>query len=158
MHDERPAPGENPGGKKLAHLLDKFLFDTRKQFGMFGQINWNVTDVTPEVVSVFVGSWPRQQSLENVAPKIRDAMLGMLADMVPCPRFRAVFARAGDGGPTAPRSEVALGFYTGSGGQGVSPLILIEENAEAYRRQWRPRLRQAWEAMVAEAQAPGAGA
>jgi hypothetical protein len=130
MQDERPATGESPGDENLADLLDKFLFDTRKQFGMFGQITWNVTDVTPEVVTVVVFHWPRQQSIENIAPKIRDAMLGMLVDMVPCARFRAVFARAGDGGPTEPRREVTLGFYPGSGGGGGGPLIVIEENAE----------------------------
>jgi hypothetical protein len=157
MQDERPATRGSLGDEKLAYLLDEFLFDARKQFGMFGQVNWNVTDVTPEVVTVAVFHWPRQRFIEDIAPKIRDAMLGMLADMVPCPKFRAVFARTGDAGPAGPRSEVVLGFYPGSGGPGASPLILIEENAEPYRRRWRPRLRQAWEAMVVEARAPGAG-
>jgi hypothetical protein len=156
MHDDRPTRDVSPSGNKLAHLLDEFLFDTRKQFGMFGQINWSVTDVIPEEVTVAVFHWPAQQAIEKIAPKIRDAMLGMLADMVPCTRFRAVFARTGDGGPTEPRREVTLSFYPGSGGRG--PLIVIEENAEPYRRRWRPRLVQAWKAMVAEARVPGAGA
>jgi hypothetical protein len=132
-------------GKRLAALLDEMFTETREQFRTYGQIDWHVTDVTPRTIAVRVEA-RRETDGAAVARRVKNGMLGLLRGMVPCPKFRAIFAN-----PTKRVSTThILSFYGPDVRTRDLPgnIIWIEENAAPFRREWRPRIRRAWREIV----------
>jgi hypothetical protein len=134
---DKKEPREASAGTVARHVaqqLNEILFDIRKSFGMFGRTNWTVTRVDPDVVTVHFSNWPTDDPLTRTATNVRNAMLNLLRDTVPCARFLAVFGESEPGGADR---RVELDFYPPEAVDLPSQLIVIEENVEPRRQQWR---------------------
>jgi hypothetical protein len=121
-------------GADLARQLNEILLDLRKSFGMHGRTSWAVQDVDPDVIAVRFDHWPEDSSLLYVATNVRNALLNLLHDTVPCARFEAVFVSS-DRGRHHP--EVHLDFDWTPGCELPSQLVVIEDNVEPQRQRWR---------------------
>jgi len=119
---------------QVARQLNELLLDVRKSFSMFGRTCWAVEQVRPDLVTVRLFHWPTDVSVVDTAINVRNAMLNLLRDTVPCAHFRAVFRR-----PDRTRAyrRVDLDFYPPGAADLPSQLIVIEENVEPQRRRWR---------------------
>ena len=131
--------------EELSDLLNKgVLFQTRKQFGMHGQVQFQVTDVTPQLITVSIST---RKGLKGsaLAMDVRNAMLNFLQDMLPCSRFRALYSNEALG---VSDTEYELPFFEG-GETGVleSSQILIEENAGPARKAYRVRVEALWKSL-----------
>ena len=134
--------------EELCELLNsEVLFNSRKQFGMFGQVQFRVTDVTREMVSVSI-STHRKLEGSVLAVNVRNTMLNFLRDMLPCPKYRALYSNEALGVSDV---EYEHAFYTGSRtGERESSEILIEKNAGPAREGYRARMAEVWNRLVAE--------
>ena len=127
----------------LIALLYESLYRTRKNFGMFGQIQISIRDVTPRSLSIGVST---HNPLEGtaLAANVRNAVLNWLQDLLPIERFIVVYEN-----PTLGiAGEVHYLPYAqdlAQAGHLSSSEILIGENADPEREALRPRFRAAWE-------------
>jgi hypothetical protein len=119
---------------QVAQQLNEIAFDIRKSFGMFGGTNWTVARVDPDVLTVGFWRWPTDAAMVHTATNVRNAMLNLLRDTVPCARFHAVFHGSG---PGSADHRIELDFYPPEGSELPSQLIVIEENVEPKRQHWR---------------------
>jgi hypothetical protein len=134
---EKPEPRETSTGtvaEQVAHQLNEILFDIRKSFGMFGRTNWAVTEVGSDVVTVRFFNWPADVPVTRTAANVRNAMLNLLRDTIPCSHFHAAF---GGSDPGSVDRRVELDFYPPEAAELPSQLVVIEENAEPRRSHWR---------------------
>jgi len=93
-----------------------------------------VTDVGPDVITLRLDHWPQDASLLYVATNVRNALLNLMHDTVPCARFEAVFA--GSDRAAAGR-RVDLDFDWRPGLEQPSQLIVIEDSVAPERGRWR---------------------
>ena len=73
--------------EELIELLNQeVLIDNRKRFGMYGQINFEITDIDPENLYIEVRTGPKDRKSDpiQVAANVRNAILNVLRDMLPC--------------------------------------------------------------------------
>ena len=121
-------------GARVALQLNEILLDIRKSFGMHGRTSWNVDHVDPDVIALRFFHWPTHVPVVYTATNVRNAMLNLLHDTVPCASFHAVFRR-----PDRTRAyrRVDLDFYPPGAPDLPSQLIVIEENVEPQRHHWR---------------------
>jgi hypothetical protein len=127
-------------GARVALQLNDILLDIRKSFGMHGRTSWNVDHVDPDVITLRFYHWPTYVSVFYTATNVRNAMLNVLRDTVPCARFRAVFRK-----PDRSKDyrRVDLDFYPPGAPDLPSQFIVIEENVEPHRQHWRALLDRA---------------
>ena len=124
-------------GARVALQLNDILLDIRKSFGMHGRTSWNVDHVDPDVITLRFFHWPTRVSVIYTATNVRNAMLNLLHDTVPCARFYAVFRKPDR---SKDHRRVDLDFYPPCARDLPSQLIVIEENVEPHRRHWRALL------------------
>lgn len=142
---DAPKAMVEPAGKRLAALLHEMFFQTREQFRIYGQIDWRVTNVTPRAIVVRIEAL-RETDGAAVARRVKNGMLGLLKGIVPCPKFRAVFSNQ----TKRVSTNHLLDFYGPNAQTSDLPgnIIWLEQNAEPFRRAWRPRLERAWREVV----------
>jgi hypothetical protein len=136
-------------GRKLADLLDAMLLDpVRKPFGMYGQIQIGVRNVTPDTLTVGITASKERDTPARIALNVRNAVLAVLRDMVPCPKFRAICSNERLG---IADEEHVLDFYplVQHAGTLESSVFLIEENAKPHRAKFRPPIAELWSQLVA---------
>ncbi|GIV01087.1 MAG: hypothetical protein KatS3mg014_2702 [Actinomycetota bacterium] len=132
--------------RELVSLLNEFLFPIRKGYGMYLQIQIAVEDVTPRDLTV--RAWTRKDiPPRELADDIRHAFVNYLTDCVPCERFRFLLL---DPDRKTVRREYLLPYARlfGLSGYLRSRAIIIEENVAPRRREFRPRIRAAWERLL----------
>jgi hypothetical protein len=145
-----PVAPDGPG-KELAKLLDEMsLHPIRKPYGMWGKIDVWFHDVTPDMLTVTVRTSKDDVDPARLALNVRNAVVSLLGDMVPCPKFRAVCSVSAQG---IVDQEHVLDFFPAAQhrGETASQVILIEEHAEPHRAQYRPRVEALWNRIVAAA-------
>lgn len=128
--------------EELIELLNQeALFGMRKLFGMFGQIQVLVTDVTPERLTVSI--WTRHE-LEGapLARNVRNAVMSWLRDLVPVLEFRAVYDNP-DLGIMGEVHDLPYGEALSSRGLGSSA-IANEQVVGPEREKLRKPFRKAW--------------
>jgi len=74
----------------IKFLNNEFLFSFCKCFGMYLQIQWWVTDVDAETLTVHIEiSWRLAdrgyQSIDPIVFNVRNALLNAFRDLLPCP-------------------------------------------------------------------------
>jgi hypothetical protein len=127
-------------GKRLTDLLNDMLLDP-------------VRDVTPDMLTVVVEAHRTKDRPTQAATNVRNAVLALLQDMVPCPKLRAICSNA----PLSiAYEEHVLDFCPLA--QHAAPLkssvALHEENVGPYREGFRPRIEALWTELVASANKP----
>lgn len=138
--------GSNPRGaaasEALVALLNEILFPIRKVCGMFGQIRIAVDDVAPRDLTVRART-RRDVRPDELARNVRNAVLNHLADRPPCERFRFLFL---DPDRNVVRREYLLPYRRAARFAGMLPssAMVIEENVAPHRREFGPRIREAW--------------
>lgn len=134
----------------LIEMLYEALYDVRKPFGMHGQIRISILDVTPLAITVGIGTNRRLEGAQ-VVHNVRNAVLGLLRDLLPVERFVAIY----DNPTLGIEGEVYDLPYADAlthTGEQRSSVILIAENADPLRESLRPRFAAAWERLVDEAE------
>lgn len=114
---------------------------------MFGLIQIAVDDVTPRDLTV--RAWTRRDVRpDDLARNVRNAVLNYLADCLPCERFRFLFL---DPDRNVVRREYLLPYRRAARFAGMLPssAIIIEENVAPHRREFGPRIREAWGELLA---------
>ncbi len=131
----------------LTRLLNETLLPIRKVYGMYGRIQIAVEDVTPRDLTV------RARTKTDVRPDelardVRNAVLNYLGDALPCERFRFLLYYPDR---NVVRREYLLPYLASARFAGILPsrAILVEQHAAAARREFRPRIRAAWDELVA---------
>jgi hypothetical protein len=138
------ADGTIDPGKELAGLINELAFTGRKAYGMHGQIHWMVTDVTRQTITVQVWTPHPYPDPEKEVLGIRDGILGYTDNLVPCPRFRALFSNPRLGLEV----EYEFPFIEVLEGGFLRTRLMHNQLAIApRRRQMRPRFEQAWRAL-----------
>ncbi len=146
--------------QELVRLINEVTIPIRKPFGMFGQIQIAVADVTPEELVVRV--WTRRSvRAEELARNVRNAFLNYLHDAVPCPWFRFRLIHPDDRVSYLERvlRDIRLPYVKELRYPSLlrSSVILIEENVAPERGRFRPLLREAWERLLEAWASPGHG-
>ena len=135
----------------IKFLNGEFLHDFRKYFGMYGQIQFWVTDVDAETltVNVEIGWRPSDRgykSDDSIPLNVRNALLNAFRDLLPCPAIKINFNICPQGlnhPETAEKKELLLDFY--SKGRNLpmpSSLVVIEENFGKERVRHRERFEE----------------
>jgi len=81
----------------IKFLNDDFLFSSRKNFGMFGQIQWWVVDIDKEFLTIHIeiGWLPQSrgfQDEESIARHVCDSLrLLIISELLPCPQLKVKF-------------------------------------------------------------------
>jgi hypothetical protein len=135
----------------LTALLYESLFRTRKNFGMFGQIQISIRDATPRSLSVGVSTHHPLQGAA-VAVNVRNAVLNWLQDLLPVERFIVVYENP-TLGITDEVHDLAYAQDLAQAGHLSSSEILIGQHADPEREALRPRFREAWERFIEEGEA-----
>ncbi len=76
--------------EELIELLnEEVLISNRKTFGMYGQINFKITGIDPEnlYVEIATGRKDRKSDPVQVAANVRNAILNVPRDMLPCKKI-----------------------------------------------------------------------
>jgi hypothetical protein len=156
VSSRRPHPGVRPakGGEvgtardELLALLWEATFGTRKNFGMYGQIQIQIRDVTPERLTVTIST---RNALEGtwLAENVRNAVLNWLQDLLPVERFVAVYDNQ-ERGISGEVYDLPYAQELPNAGALGSSQILIEQNAGPAREELRPRFREAWRRYLEE--------
>ena len=141
-------------GKRLTDLLNDMLREpVRKPFGTYGQMQVTVREVTPDTLTMAVEAHRAKDRPMGAATNVRNAVLALLQDMVPCPKFRAICSNA----PLSiAYEEHVLDFcpLAQHAGPLKSSVALHEENVGPYREGFRPRIEALWAELVASANRP----
>ena len=114
-------------------LNEEVLWDTRKGYGMYLRISWRVTKVSKTTLTVEVGPSDRHD-LPKLASNLRNSILGILGDTLPCRRLRVVQR---DGMSGRRLGSQLLPFFRKQRVAGDGPVVIIEENASPYREWFR---------------------
>ena len=146
--------------EQLVELANEYLIPIRKGYGMCSQIGLTVEDVTRELLTfkVSVGKpFNRKQEFSTERDQrtlvfdMRNAMLGQLGNLLPCPQFRALYS---DEVQEITEREFTGPFYDvryntqqlgASGKRVISVLEMVLEHQE----QARPAFKAAWIALEA---------
>jgi hypothetical protein len=120
--------------RSLVGLLNgEVLWDTRKGYGMYLRISWEVTNVSKTTLTVDVGS-TGERDFPTLASNLRNSILGMLGDTLPCRNLRVVQR---DGMRGRRLGSQLLPFFRKRQVVGEGAAIVIEENADPYREWFR---------------------
>ena len=138
---------------ELVDLVNEFMFNTRKMFGMFGQIQVNATGVTVDELEVSV--WTRhERDGRELGRNVCNAFVNHVRDLLPVSRLKIVCTN-----PTLGIDAEEHVFPYVPEGPGVgrfpSHVILVEQVADRAREASRERFRAAWVRMLAEAEPSG---
>jgi hypothetical protein len=141
------AEGTIDPGKELADLVNELAYSGRKAYGMYGQIRWLVTEVTPQTITVEVRMSHTHLDPEREVLGIRDGILGYTDTLVPCPRFRARFSNPKLGLEV----EYEFPFIEVLEAGVLRTRLMHNQLAIGPRRQeLRPRFERAWGALLNE--------
>lgn len=133
---------------ELMALLEEALFNTRKSYGMFGQIQITIRGCTPERLEVEI--WTRHElDGSSVALNVRNAVLNFLQDLLPVRRFVATYENP-TLGISSEVHDLPYASDLPQAGELPSSMILVPEVADPAREKLRPRFREAWERFLAE--------
>jgi hypothetical protein len=132
----------------LLALLQDATHGTRKNFGMYGQIQIRIRDVTPERLTVTIST---RNALEGawLAENARNAVLNWLQDLLPVERFVAIYDNQ-ERGISGEVYDLPYSQELPNAGALWSSQILIEQNAGPAREELRPRFREAWRRYLEE--------
>jgi hypothetical protein len=137
----------------IKFLNREFLYSFRKSFGMFGQIQWWVTDVDTETLKVHIElGWrpeERSRSVESISLNVRNALLNVFQDLLPCPKIKINF-RVCPQGLNHPeieeKRELLMDFYSKDRKLPMpSSLVVIEPVFGEERVRERKRFEEIWE-------------
>jgi hypothetical protein len=148
------ATSSRPEG--IVALANEYLISIRKPFGMYSQIRVGVEGVTRDLFtfSVHVAKgfnrtygFETDEKQEGLVYSVRNAMLGQLGDLLPCPRFEALYS---DQVLHISRREFTGPFYDPSIDefQLETSVIPVPEVVRETRERHRATFRAAWKALL----------
>lgn len=132
----------------LVALLYEALHNTRKSFGMYGQIGITIEDITLGHLTVRIRTsheWEGTQISYNV----RNAVLQWLREMLPVQRFVAIYDNP-TLGIEGEVHDLPYGEALPAADQLGSSVVLVEQNADPAREELRPRFAAAWQRFAQE--------
>jgi hypothetical protein len=140
-------------------LNEEFLFSIRKSFVMYGQIGFRIEDVTSELITIDIsasGKGGDETAQLQVVYNVRNAILGQLGDLIPCPEFRAFFTDRDAG---VHRKEVYGRFYDPDQDEFLLPTSCVPllHNVMKARDKHRARFNKEWERLGAPQQRRSVG-
>ena len=121
----------------VVHHLNEFLFEIRKLFGMFGQIQFRISDIDRKVLSVEI--WERKENADptTTITHVRNTLINIFGDLLPCKEFSADYTNPARG---IENRQFTLDF-SWQDRPLPSPLILVEENFEIHKQRNFPLLK-----------------
>lgn len=118
----------------LEKLNNEDLFFMRKQYGMFGRINFKITDLTPD--TLYLKVWSRREDVEpeRTCHSIANGILNFTRDILPSSICHAAFYFREDDPEAVAEYDID---FLWKGEERPSNSILIEENAGPHREKAR---------------------